>query len=49
MKLRWGTTRKVGKVYINAGFSFKRFALGFTISKGFIDLELAFLWIGVEF
>ncbi len=49
MKLRWGMDRKVGKVFINAGFSFRRFALGFTISKEYIDLELAFFWIGVEF
>jgi hypothetical protein len=49
MKLRWGITRKVGKVHINAGFSLKRFALGFTVCKEYIDLEVAFFWIGVEF
>lgn len=49
MKLRGGFYRKIGKIYFSMGFSFKRFALGFTISNGFIDIDLVFIWIGVEF
>jgi len=49
MRTRGGFHRKIGKVYLSIGFSFHRFALGFTFSKKFIDIDLAFFWIGVEF
>ena len=34
--------------YIDYDFSFKRFALGFSISKWSWNLDLGFFWIGGE-
>lgn len=40
---------KVGKLWLNFGFSYRRFALGFCIDKYHIELDLFFVWVGVEF
>jgi len=40
---------KIGKSWLYFGFSFKRFALGFEIDKYHADLDLFFVWVGVEF
>jgi hypothetical protein len=49
VRLRGSTYRKIGKVYLSIGFSFTRFALGISLHRNFIDLELGVIWIGVEF
>jgi len=38
----------VGTTWIHYGYSFKRFALGFSIDKWHMDIDLVFFWIGVE-
>jgi hypothetical protein len=40
---------KMGKSYLNVGFSLKAFTLGINISKRYIMLDLAFVWVGIEF
>lgn len=35
--------------YINTGFSFKRFAIGFSVDRFHIDIDLAFFWFAIEF
>ena len=39
---------KIGKSYVNFGFSLKAFTLGINVAKGYVMLDLAFIWIGVE-
>jgi hypothetical protein len=40
---------EIGKYWINFGFSLRTFNLGIGISRGYITLDLAFVWIGIEF
>lgn len=35
--------------WVSIGYSFKGFGLGFRISKWSFDMDLGFLWIGIEF
>lgn len=39
---------KIGKSYLNIGFSLKGFTLGINITRRYVMLDLAFIWIGVE-
>lgn len=39
---------KVRTTYIHYGYSFSRFALGFSIDKWHMDIDLFFFWVGVE-
>jgi len=39
---------KKGNCWLHWGYSFKRFALGITISPNNFDLDLIFVWIGLE-
>ena len=39
---------KKGNCWLHGGYSFKRFALGITISPNNFDLDLIFVWIGLE-
>ena len=40
---------KVGASWLYFGFSFARFAIGFEVDKHHVDLDLCFIWVGVEF
>jgi hypothetical protein len=40
---------KVLGKYINTGFSFNRFAIGFSIDKYHIEIDLVFFWVAIEF
>ena len=39
---------KKGNCWLHWCYSFKRFALGITISPNNFDLDLIFVWIGLE-
>jgi hypothetical protein len=40
--------KKLNKVWLYFGYSFKRFSIGFTIDTYHLDIDLGFIWIGVE-
>lgn len=40
---------KIGKAYLSFGFSLKAFTLGINITRCSVMLDLAFVWIGLEF
>jgi len=40
---------KIKNSWLYFGLSFKRFAIGFEIDKYHVDIDLFFIWIGVEF
>ena len=40
---------KIGKAWVNFGFTLKAFNIGILISKGYISLDLVFIWIVIEF
>jgi hypothetical protein len=40
---------RVANRYVSVGWSWRGFGLGFRISKWSFDLDLGFLWIGIEF
>ena len=40
---------KLGKWWFSCGVNFKQFRLGFGISKYALDIDLVFIWIGIEF
>jgi hypothetical protein len=40
---------KMGKAWVNFGFTLKAFQVGILISKGYISLDLVFIWIVIEF
>jgi|APGre2960657373_1045057.scaffolds.fasta_scaffold26847_3 hypothetical protein len=40
---------KVSKLYLSFGFSFKRFAIGFSIDKYHMELDLMFIWVAIEY
>ena len=37
------------RLWLNAGFSFNRVALGISLHRNFIDIDLIFIYIGFEF
>ena len=39
---------KNGRMWFSYGFSFRRFAIGASISWHSFDLDLTFFWIGLE-
>jgi hypothetical protein len=39
---------KISKTYLNFGFSFRAFTLGINITKCSLMIDLAFVWIGIE-
>lgn len=40
---------KISKLYLSFGFSFKRFAIGFSIDKYHMELDLIFIWFSIEY
>ncbi len=40
---------KLGKWWFVCGINWKRFAIGFSISKYSLDIDLIFVWVGIEF
>jgi len=38
----------VGGKWVNYGYSFKQFSLGFCIDKHHMSIDLVFFWAGVE-
>jgi len=40
--------RLVGKVYICIGYNLRRLALGFTIDRYSINLDLGIIWLSIE-
>ena len=38
----------IGGKWVNYGYSFKQFGLGFTISKYNMNIDLVFFWVGIE-
>lgn len=40
---------RIGKVWLHAGFNLKRFAIGFSIDRYTINIDLGLLWISAEF
>jgi len=39
---------KLGKIYICIGYNFKRLALGFSVDRYSINLDLGIIWLSVE-
>ena len=51
MELSLHKERKLGKTgnrYLHYGYSLRHFSLGFRFDKRTVDLDLCFIWIGVE-
>ena len=40
---------KINNSWLYFGFSFKRFAIGFEINRYHFNIDLFFIWIGIEF
>jgi len=40
--------RKIGKRYLSCGFKKWGFALGFSVDRYLIIVDLGFVWIGLE-
>jgi hypothetical protein len=40
---------KIKNLWLYFGLSFKRLAIGFEIDRYHVDIDLFFIWIGVEF
>ena len=40
---------KIGKMWLNFGYSFQRLALGFSIDKYHMEVDVAFFWFSWEF
>jgi hypothetical protein len=36
------------KVWVNAGYNWHRFAIGFSVDRYGLSIDLAFFWIGIE-
>ena len=46
--MRGSGSFKVGRFYINVGYSFTRFGVGFNLTRYGLDLDLGFIWVGLE-
>jgi hypothetical protein len=40
--------RLTNRLWVNAGFSFNRVALGISLNRNFFDIDLVFIYIGFE-
>lgn len=49
MEVRMIKEIKLGNRWISFGYSFRRFAVGFTIDRYHMDIDLVFFWVGIEF
>lgn len=49
MKTKAHYEKKVFGMWINYGFSFRRFGLGITFDKYFLSIDILFFWCGIEF
>jgi len=41
--------RITNRVWVNAGFCFNRIALGISLHRNYLDIDLIFIYIGFEF